>query len=127
MLVRRSVRQASRMTTMKKMIGSALLGATAVGGVATVGAGTASAAPRPLPGVPGVGQGALPAANSAPVGAVRQAVNQVPRQAVPRSNGANPNWRPGPVFQQGAWHAPVWDAGRAHWGFWLGPIWIPVG
>ncbi|TWS18256.1 hypothetical protein FK529_16270 [Tsukamurella asaccharolytica] len=108
------------------MIGSALLGATAVGGLAAVGAGTAAAAPNPAPpGAPGAGQGA--ATNPAPRPAARPAPNQVPRQVAPQSNGQNPNWRPGPVYRQGAWHTPVWDQGRNHWGFWLGPIWIPVG
>ena len=47
------------MTTMTKMIGSALLGATAVGGLATVRAGAAAAAANPRqPGAPGVAPGA---------------------------------------------------------------------
>ncbi|MGX9294286.1 hypothetical protein [Tsukamurella paurometabola] len=114
------------MTTMKKMIGSTLLGATVLGGLATIGAGTAAAAPNPAqPGTPSAGQGSRPPAVK-PAPAARPAANRVP-QAAPRSNGQNPNWRPGPVYRQGAWHTPVWDQGRNHWGFWLGPIWIPVG
>ncbi|CAM3128549.1 hypothetical protein [Tsukamurella hominis] len=116
------------MTTMKKMIGSTILGTTAMGGLATVGAGAAAATPNPgPPGAPGVGQGARPAAKPAPKPAARPAPNQVPRQVAPRPNGQNPNWRPGPVYRQGAWHTPVWDQGRNHWGFWIGPIWIPIG
>lgn len=103
-----------RMTKMKKLIGSALLGATVVGGIASVGAGVASADPG-HPGW-GVNQGdhrGDPHARPAPVRY--------------RSHGEDPGWRPGPVYQQGRWHAPVWDNAHRHWGFWLGPVWIPVG
>ncbi|MET9326942.1 hypothetical protein [Tsukamurella sp. NPDC003166] len=105
------------MTTMKmkKLIGSALLGATIVGGVASVGAGVASADPGPNWNIQHDHRGDRP-------------VNRpIDNRWHPRTNGEDPNWRPGPVFHQGGWHQPVWDAGRHHWGFWLGPIWIPIG
>ncbi|WP_238220733.1 hypothetical protein [Tsukamurella pulmonis] len=118
------------MTTMKKMIGSALLGTTVLGGIATVGSGAAAAAPDPgRTGTPQATQAQADptAAKPAPRPAAKQAPNRVPQRATPRSDGQNPNWRPGPVYRQGAWHTPVWDAGRNHWGFWLGPLWVPVG
>lgn len=103
------------MTTVKKLIGTALLGAAVIGGVGSVGAGIASADP----GRPVVGQNDHRSDDRG-----RTVVN---KQSHPRTQGEDPNWRPGPVFHQGGWHKPVWDAGRHHWGFWLGPIWIPVG
>ncbi|CAM4061797.1 hypothetical protein GCM10009551_081960 [Nocardiopsis tropica] len=109
------------MTTMKKMIGSTLLGVTVIGGAGSVAAGMASAAPS-QPGV-GVTQPGKPAANAA----AQPRPGQVPARAMPQNNGGNPNWRPGPVFHQSAWRTPIWDAKKNHWGFWLGPAWIPVG
>ncbi|WP_148281548.1 hypothetical protein [Tsukamurella sp. 1534] len=108
------------MTKMKKLIGSALLGATVLGGVASVGAGAASADPG-RPAQPGVVQHD-DRNKQAPGQAQRPA-----QKAKPQANGQNPDWRPGPVYRQGQWHTPIWDAGKNHWGFWLGPVWIPVG
>jgi hypothetical protein len=31
-----------------------------------------------------------------------------------------------PFQYQGQWVNPVFDQGRHGWGFWLGPIWIPL-
>ena len=31
-----------------------------------------------------------------------------------------------PFQYQGRWVNPVFDRGHAGWGFWLGPIWIPL-
>lgn len=31
-----------------------------------------------------------------------------------------------PFQYQGQWVNPVFDAGHQGWGFWLGPIWIPL-
>jgi hypothetical protein len=31
-----------------------------------------------------------------------------------------------PFQYQGQWVNPVFDQGRQGWGFWLGPIWIPL-
>lgn len=31
-----------------------------------------------------------------------------------------------PFQYQGQWVNPVFDAGHHGWGFWLGPIWIPL-
>ncbi|GAB3134734.1 hypothetical protein GCM10027289_27210 [Tsukamurella serpentis] len=106
------------MTKMKKLIGSALLGAAVLGGVGSVGAGIASADP----GRTGVTQD-----DHRGDGRERPVGDRTADRDRARTNGENPNWRPGPVYRQGAWHTPVWDEGRNHWGFWLGPIWIPVG
>lgn len=104
------------MTTVKKLIGTALLGAAVIGGIGSAGAGIASADPaRPV-----VGQNDHRSGD-------RDRDRRVDDTRNARTQGQDPNWRPGPVFQQGAWHQPVWDAGRHHWGFWLGPVWIPVG
>jgi hypothetical protein len=31
-----------------------------------------------------------------------------------------------PFDYNGQWVNPVWDGGHNAWGFWLGPIWIPL-
>jgi hypothetical protein len=31
-----------------------------------------------------------------------------------------------PFQYQGHWVNPVFDAGHQGWGFWLGPIWVPL-
>lgn len=31
-----------------------------------------------------------------------------------------------PFQYQGRWVNPIFDEGRHTWGFWLGPIWIPL-
>ncbi|MUL48048.1 hypothetical protein FZI85_02740 [Mycobacterium sp. CBMA293] len=31
-----------------------------------------------------------------------------------------------PFNYNGQWVNPVWDGGHNAWGFWLGPIWIPL-
>jgi hypothetical protein len=90
--------------TLKRFIaGAALaggLGAAALG----LGAPMASAQPPfPGPGGPGPGHGW-----------VQQ----------PGYYGAVRDHRP--FEYQGQWVNPVFDAGHQGWGFWLGPVWIPL-
>jgi hypothetical protein len=80
------------------------LGAAALG----LGAGTTYADPPPGPG-PGWVQPGRPDIRPGDRGAYDQAVR---------------DHRP---FQyQGQWVNPVFDPGYQAWGFWLGPIWIPL-
>ncbi|ADG79154.1 putative protein OS=Tsukamurella paurometabola (strain ATCC 8368 / DSM / CCUG 35730 /CIP 100753 / JCM 10117 / KCTC 9821 / NBRC 16120 / NCIMB 702349/ NCTC 13040) OX=521096 GN=Tpau_2551 PE=4 SV=1 [Tsukamurella paurometabola] len=112
------------MNRMQKMIGSTLLGVTVIGGAGSLGAGLASAAPnQPSSPTTNAHQPDRAAAKPNP----KPAPNQAPQRAKPQANGQNPDWRPGPVFHQGAWRTPIWDANKKHWGFWLGPVWVPVG
>jgi len=80
------------------------LGAAALG----LGAGLANAEPPPGPG-PGWVQPGPPDLRPEDCGAYDQAVL---------------DHRP---FQyDGQWVNPVFDQGHQGWGFWLGPIWIPL-
>ena len=93
---------------LKRLIASAAitggLGAAALG----VGAGLANAEPPPGPG---------------PV-LVHPPRPDVPWQARDGYDRAVRDHRP---FQyQGRWVNPVFDGGHQAWGFWLGPIWIPL-
>ena len=93
---------------LKRLIASAAitggLGAAALG----LGAGLANAEPPPGPD---------------PV------LVQPPRPDVPWQDrdGYDHAVRDHRPFQyQGQWVNPVFDAGHQAWGFWLGPIWIPL-
>ena len=101
--------------TLKRFIaGAALmggLGAAAVG----LGAGMAAADPPfPGPGGAGPGHGWAQPPNRPPF----------PLHDQPGYYGAVRDHRP---FQyQGQWVNPIFDPGHQGWGFWLGPIWIPL-
>ena len=87
------------------------LGAAALG----IGAGVAAAQPGPPgPGGPG-GPGHGPVQGQGP---------PIPPGDRPAFERAVHDHRP---FQyQGRWVNPIFDPGRGHWGFWFGPLWIPL-
>ncbi len=100
---------------LKRYIAGAALaggfGAAALG----LGAPMASAQPPfPGPGGPGPGHGSEQQPNRP----------DIPPRDQPGYYGAVRDHRP--FEYQGQWVNPVFDAGHRGWGFWLGPVWIPL-